>query len=151
MKISTADKPILKRRRVRIGLFLNLLGLFLFVLGAQPGWFGLDRSPTVGFVQIAVFLVGLGVICLGGYICLNGLWLGRERTLASDIGLRMVATGYLIAVFSGMADFLGMGSHLTPETSAFGLFQMLGVLSGQIIIGIGFVLLLPFTSPMLKD
>jgi hypothetical protein len=151
MKPSSSDKPILKRRRVRIGLFLNLVGLFLFLLGAQPGWFGLDRSPVVGFVQIAVFLVGLGVICLGGYICLHGLWIGRERTIASDIGLRLVGTGYVIAVFSGMADFLGMGSQLTPETSAFGFFQMLGVLIGQIIIAGGFILMLPFPSPTLKD
>lgn len=148
---TTPLKPIYKRRRVRLGVLLTVIGFVLFLLGAQPGWFGLDRSPAVGFVQIAVFLVGLGVICLGGYMCLHGLWIGRERTIASDIGLRLVATGYVIAVFSGMADFLGMGSQLTPETSSFGYFQMIGVLLGQIIIGIGFILLLPFRSPILID
>lgn len=149
--MKSTKKPILKRRRVRVGLLLTLLGLVLFLLGAQPGWFGLDRSPVVGFVQISIFLVGLGIICLGGYTCLHGLWLGRERTIASDIGLRLVGTGYVIAVFSGMADFLGLGSQSTPETSAFGFFQMLGVLIGQIMIAIGFILLLPFPSPALEE
>ena len=105
------------RLRVRVGLITTLFGLFVFLVGTKPGWFGLQRTPTVGFVKISVFLVGLAIICLGGYTSLWGLWKGIERSIAADIGLRMVATGYVIAVFSGMADVFGMGSQTAPQNS----------------------------------
>ena len=132
------------RVRARNGFLLTLLGLLVFLLGARPGLFGLDRSPVVGFVQIAVFLVGLAVICLGGFICLMALWNGQQPSIAADIGQRLVATGYVIAVFSGMADIFGMGSHPLPGIPFFGPLQSLGVQVGQFIIGVGFILLIPF-------
>ncbi len=82
------------RLRVRVGLITTLFGLFVFFVGTKPAWFDLQRSPTVGFVKISVFLVGLAIICLGGYTSLWGLWKGMERSIAADIGLRLVATGY---------------------------------------------------------
>ncbi|MGA7192956.1 MAG: hypothetical protein WBW94_04930 [Anaerolineales bacterium] len=134
------------RLRVRVGLIVTLFGLFVFILGTKPAWFGLQRSPTVGFVKISVFLVGLAIICLGGYTSLWGLWKGMERSIAADIGLRMVATGYVIAVFSGMADVFGMGSQTAPLIPFFGPIQALGVLLGEIIIAVGFLLLIPYHS-----
>ncbi len=86
--------------RVRIGLILTLIGLIVFLIGSRPGVFGLDRSPVIGFVQIAVFLVGLALICDGGYISLMALWKGRSPSIAADIGLRMVSTGYVVSVFN---------------------------------------------------
>ena len=56
------------RFRIRTGLFITLIGLLVFLVGARPALFNLDRSPVVGFVQIAVFLVGLAIVCIGGYI-----------------------------------------------------------------------------------
>jgi hypothetical protein len=132
------------RTRARNGLILTLFGFFIFLLGARPGIFGLDRSPVVGFVQIAVFLVGLALIALGGYTSLMALWQGQQPSIAADIGQRLVATGYVIAVFCGMADIFGMGSHPLPGVPFFGYLQSLGVQIGQLIIGIGFVLLIPF-------
>ncbi len=132
------------RRRVRLGLGLTLLGFVVFMIGAQPSFFSLDRSPVVGFVQIAVFLVGLGVMCLGGYLSLMALWKEQSPTIAADIGLRMVATGYLIAVFSGMADVFGVGSHPLPGVPFFGEWQARGVQIGQAVIAIGFLLLIPY-------
>ena len=134
------------RLRVRFGLITTLLGLFVFLVGTQPAWFGLQRTNTVGFVKISVFLVGLAIICLGGYISLWGLWKGMERSIAADIGLRMVATGYVITVFSGMADIFGMGSQPLPQVPYFGPVQALGVLLGEIVIASGFLLLVPFRS-----
>jgi hypothetical protein len=131
------------RFRVRLGLGIVVVGLLVFLLGANPGLFGLDRSPVVGFVQIAVFLVGLAIICVGGYICLNGLWNGDPKTIAADFGLRLVSTGYVIAVISGMADVFGFGSHPFPDLPYFGEWQARGVILGQIVIAIGFVLLIP--------
>ena len=132
------------RIRVRFGLVLTLLGLFVFMVGAKPNWFGWDRSPVVGFVQIAVFLVGLAMICLGGYTGLLALWKGKQRTIMADIGLRLVSTGYVIAVFAGMADVFGMGSQFLPDVPYFGPWQASGVLIGQVIIAAGFLMLIPY-------
>ena len=140
----TKIKPPFKRLRVRAGLLLVLFGFFLFTLGAKPEFFNLDRSPVIGFVQIAVFLTGLGVICIGGYATLDGLWNGTAKTIASDIGLRLVATGFVIAVACGMADVFGFGSETAPMVPNFGRWQMIGVLIGEAVIAVGFILLIPF-------
>ena len=140
------SKSPLQRARVRAGTVLSFLGLFTFVLGAAPQWFGLDRSAVVGFVQIAVFLAGLGIICIGGYICLDGLRDGIPRSLAQDIGQRLVSTGFVIAVFTGMADVFGFGSETNPIVPSFGFWQTLGVLVGELVVGIGFILLIPRAS-----
>ena len=131
------------RFRVRFGLIITFIGLLVFLLGAEPGLFRLDRSPVTGFVQIAVFLVGLAIICIGGHITVNGLWNGAPKTIAADIGLRLVSTGYVIAVAAGMADVLGFGNHKFPGIPYFGPWQASGVILGQAIIALGFLLLIP--------
>lgn len=138
-------KP-LSRLRVRSGLFTTLLGFFVFIVGAKPDWLGWDRSPVVGFVQIAVFLVGLAIICLGGYVGLLALWGKSQRSIAADIGMRLVSTGYVICVFAGMADVFGMGAHPLPGVPYFGPVQATGVVIGQIVIAVGFLLLIPYRS-----
>jgi hypothetical protein len=130
--------------RIHFSIAITLIGLLIFVVGAKPDWFGWDRSPVVGFVQIAVFLAGLAIICLGGYIGLLTLWWGYERTIVSDIGTRLVGTGYVIAVFAGLADIFGMGSQSFPQVPYFGPWQASGVLIGQGIIALGFLLFIPF-------
>jgi hypothetical protein len=131
------------RRRTQIGLVTTAIGFLIFLLGADPGLFNLDRSPVVGFVQIIVFLVGLGLICIGGYISLSSLWNGNPKTILADVGLRLVATGYVIAVASGMADIFGFGNQPWPEIPHFGLWQIWGVIIGEIVIILGFVLMIP--------
>jgi hypothetical protein len=131
-------------RRIRIGLGVTIFGFIVYLLGAEPGLYGLDRSPVVGFVQIATFLVGLGFICLGGYISLAALWNGGQKSIASDIGLRLVGTGYVIAVASGMADVLGFGSNNYPTIPIFGIYQQIGVIIGEIVIAVGLLLLIPY-------
>ena len=132
------------RMRVRAGLVITLTGMIIFLIGARPSMFGMDRSPVIGFIQIAVFLVGLAIICLGGYVSLTSLWREQPTTIAADIGLRLVATGYVVAVFAGMADIFGLGSQPLPNLPYFGAWQALGVEIGQGIIALGFFLLLPF-------
>lgn len=132
------------QRRARIGLVLTLVGYFVFLVGARPVMFGIDRSPVIGFVQIAVFLVGLAVICIGGYISLTSLWSNQPTSIAADIGLRLVATGYVIAVFAGMADIFGFGSQPLPLLPYFGPWQARGMEIGQAFIALGFLMLLPY-------
>jgi hypothetical protein len=130
--------------RLRFGVITCLAGLFVFTVGARPDWFGWDRSPVVGFVQIAVFLVGMGVVCFGGYVGLLGLWKGRVRTIVADIGIRLISTGYVISVFAGLADIAGMGSQPLPGIPYFGPWQATGVLIGEVVITIGFLMLVPY-------
>jgi hypothetical protein len=139
------------RLRMRLGLILTLFGLLVFLIGARPAIFGLDRSPVVGFVQIAVFLVGLAIICLGGYISLMTFWKNGLRTIAADIGSRLVATGYVVAVFSGMADVFGFGTQAPPRIPFFGPWQSTGVQVGEVLIAIGFMLMIPFRRSKLME
>lgn len=145
-RVDTLPTRPYSRRRIRLGLALILAGFLVFLIGARPGLFGLDRSPVIGFVQIAVFLVGLGIMCIGGYLSMMALWKNQHPTIGVDIGLRMVATGFVIAVFAGMADVFGIGSHQLPAVPYFGAWQARGVLFGEAIIAVGFLLLIPFGS-----
>lgn len=135
------------RFRIRFGLGATIFGFIIYLLGAEPGVFSLDRSPVVGFVQIATFLVGLGFICLGGYISLAALWNGGPKSIPSDIGLRLVSTGYVIAVACGMADIFGFGSNNYPTIPIFGIYQQLGVILGELVIAVGLLLLIPYKKP----
>ncbi|HWR64612.1 MAG TPA: hypothetical protein VN364_00690 [Bellilinea sp.] len=140
-------KQAFSRRRIRTGLLVTLVGLVIFLLGARPALFGADRSPVIGFIQIAVFLIGLALVCLGGYLSLMALWKDRQTSISADIGLRLVATGYVIAVFAGMADIFGFGSHPLPGIPYFGTWQARGVEFGQAMIAIGFLMLIPLRGP----
>ena len=130
--------------RLRFSLICVTLGLLIFTIGAKPDWFGWNRVPVVGFVQIVVFLVGLALICLGGFIGLSALWGREQRTILADIGLRLVGTGYVIAVFTAMADVFGMGSQVFPMDPYFGPWQAGGVLIGQFVIALGFLMVIPY-------
>ena len=134
------------RRRARVGLIVTLVGFLIFLIGARPGLFGMDRSPVIGFVQIAVFLVGLAIICIGGFISLRSLWKEQTISIPADVGQRLVATGFVITVFAGMADIFGMGSHPLPGVPYFGEWQARGVELGMGLIAIGFLMMLPGRS-----
>lgn len=131
------------KTRIRLGLFMTVFGYFIFLLGARPGLFGLDRSRVIGFVQISVFLMGLALISLGGYLTLNALWPEGKKTIAADIGLRLISTGYVISVFTSMADIFGLGSHRLPNVF-FGPLQARGMAIGMATIAVGFLLLIRY-------
>ena len=131
------------KNRVRIGLWLAMIGYLIFLLGARPSLFGLDRSPVVGFVQISVVLVGLAFIILGSYLTLSSLWPEGEKTIAAQIGLRLISTGYVICLFTGMADIFGLGSHRLPNVFL-GPLQAKGIALGIITIAVGFVLMIRY-------
>lgn len=142
----TTPEPVFRISylRVRFSLIVVAIGLFIFVVGAKPNWFGWDRSTVVGFIQISVFLIGLAMICGGGYIGLLALWGKTQRSILADIGSRLVSTGYVIAVFTGMADIFGLGSQPLPNVPYFGPWQSSGVLIGQIVIAIGLLMMIPY-------
>jgi hypothetical protein len=128
-------------------LALTLVGFLVFLIGARPDVFGLDRSPVIGFVQIAVFTVGLAILLIGGYVSLMALWKGQHISIAADIGQRLVATGYVVAVFAAMADVFGLGSHVYPKIPYFGIWQQIGVMFGQALMAFGFLFMIPWNFP----
>jgi hypothetical protein len=138
-------------RRIRIGLALTLFGFLVFLIGARPDVFLLDRSPVIGFVQIAVFIVGLAFIAIGGFISLMALWKDQHINIAADIGQRLVATGYVVSVFAGMADVFGFGSHTFPSLPYFGEWQARGVMLGQVLMAVGFLMMIPFGPTQPRD
>jgi hypothetical protein len=141
---SVPSQPLIySRRRIRSGLILTLVGFFVFLLGSRPSVFGLDRSPVIGFVQIAALLLGLGIICIGAYISMIGLWKNSPISIFAEIGMRLVSTGFVIAVVAGMADVFGLGSHPLPKPF-FGPWQAIGVQIGELVIAIGILLMVPF-------
>lgn len=131
--------------RIRFSLICVGLGILLFAIGAKPGWFSWDNAPVVGFVQIAVLLIGLGLICVGGYVGIAALWGKEQRSIVADIGSRLIGTGYVIAIFAGMADVFGMGAQTLPENPYFGPLQATGLLIGEFVIAAGLLMLIPYS------
>lgn len=142
----TTTDQMVPKRRIRTGLILTIMGYLVFLLGARPSLFGLDRSRVIGFVQISVFLVGLGIIILGSYLSLNALWPPGKKTIIADIGTRLISTGYVICIFTGMADIFGLGSHRLPNVF-FGPLQARGMAIGMATIAIGFLFLIRYRHP----
>ena len=144
------NKQKLPRRRIQFGLIVAVGGFLVFLIGARPDLFQLDRSPVLGFIQIAVMLVGLAILCMGGYISISGLWLGRKRSIAAELGVRIISTGFIIAVFSGFADIFGLGSHPFPKfIPYFGEWQARGFQIGEGFIAVGILMMLPYSrSPL---
>lgn len=141
----------LPRVRIRIALAGIVFGFLVMLIGAKPSWFGLDRSPVVGFIQIAVMLIGLAIICISGYTTVHALWRKRQPTIAADIGLRLVSTGYVVTLFSGMADVFGVGSHPLPGVPVFGVWQARGMEIGLALVAIGFVMMFPYKQKSKTD
>lgn len=140
-------------RRIQFGLIIAIGGFLVLMVGAKPELFLLDRSPVLGFIQVGVMLVGLAFLCVGGYICLSALWKGQRPSIAAEIGMRVISTGYIIAVFSGLADIFGLGSHPYPEfIPYFGEWQARGVQIAEGFIAIGVLMMLPYSrNPLFRS
>lgn len=132
------------KRWFSAGLLTTIFGFLILLLGAKPALFNLNRSPVVGFAQTSVFSFGLGVICLGGFLSLRASSpVNHKQSLTQDIGIRFVGTGYLISFISALADVFGLGTQSWPAAPFLGPSQAMGVILGEIIIAIGFLMFIP--------
>lgn len=135
----------LKPHQVRLArrwMTVVLIGLFIFVIGVEPDLIGMDRSPVVGFVQVGVWLTGLAILLLGAYATVRVIRNNRPNSLRADIGLRLVATGYVVAATASLADFIGLGAHRIPDVS-FGPIQIIGLVVGLLLCLLGLILYRP--------
>ena len=81
-------------------------------------------------------------------MALNGLWKGNRLSIAAELGVRFVSTGYVIAVFTGLADIFGLGSHPTPDfIPYFGEWQARGVQIAEGFIAVGMLMMIPIHRP----
>jgi uncharacterized membrane protein len=119
-----------------------LLGLFIFVIGVQPDILGLNRSLTVGFVQIGVWLTGLAILLLASYATVRVVRNGKPTSLRADIGTRLLATGYVVAAVASLADFIGVGAQQMPYIT-FGPVQVIGLVTGVILSLLGVIFYWP--------
>jgi len=137
-------------RWVRRWMTLALLGLLIFLIGINPDLIGMNRSPAVGFVQVGVWLTGLAILLIGTYAALRVVRNGRRTTLLNDVGLRLAATGYVVAAAASLADFIGIGSH-TIRDLVFGKIQVAGLTIGVLFMVAGMVLYWPRVRRPVSD
>lgn len=129
-------------RWARRWMTLVLIGLLIFAIGVDPDLIGMNRSPIVGFVQIGVWLSGLAMLLIGAYSTVRVVRNGRPNSLRADIGVRLIATGYVVAATASLADFIGLGSHQMPGVH-FGEVQVAGFALGVVTSLVGIVLYWP--------
>ena len=121
---------------------LVLIGLIIFLVGIDPDLIRMNRSRVVGFVQMGTWLTGLALLLLGAFATVRVIRNGRPNSLRAEIGLRLIATGYVLSAVSTLTDFLGIGSHHLPDL-IFGPLQVAGLAGGVVISLLGVVLYLP--------
>ena len=119
-----------------------LAGFFIFAIGVDPDLIGMNRSPIIGFVQMGVWMTGLTILLIAATATVRVVRNGRSHSLRADVGLRLIATGYVVAATASFADFLSIGSHQMPQVY-FGEVQVMGLALGVLTSLIGIVLYWP--------
>jgi hypothetical protein len=137
-----SERPNLSTSRLaRFGVATVVFGFFVFLIGVYPDLIRLELTPGIGLLQIGVLLFGITVMTLGAYIYAYATrHRAQPRTLREDVGLRLMASGLVIAYTTGLADVLGIGSNFGTERPLLGLFQAAGVALGVLVIIVGIVL-----------
>jgi hypothetical protein len=136
------ERPNLSTSRLaRFGVATVVFGFFLFGIGVFPEIIRLSITPGIGLLQILVLLLGVTVMTLGAYIYAYATrHRAQPRRLREDIGLRLMATGLVIAYGAGFADVLGIGSHFGAERPLLGLLQASGIALGLLVTIVGILL-----------
>ncbi len=125
----------------RGGVTLVAFSFLLFILGLWPELFGMDLTPEIGVLQIFVFLLGLTGMTAGAYIYFYATrHRALPRKLREDIGVRLMATGLVIAATNGLANIIGIGSNFGEQRPLFGPVQAWGVSLGVVVIVVGVAL-----------
>ncbi len=138
-----------KKALQRGGLATLIVGLLATLLGTFPQVLGLDETPGVGLAQLFIILGGIALFTFGGYLIAYAARRRRKHNrLREDIGLRLMATGYVVCAVSALADVLGIGTHNLPIVFPyFGPFQLAGMALGITTIVIGMILYSQIASP----
>jgi hypothetical protein len=123
--------------------FLFGLGLLLAALSLLADYIGLDLTPGFGILQMVVLLIGMTCITIALYGYIYGLRGAQApRSLQADIGIRLGATGLVLAYVAGLADLIGIGTHVEPAFARpyVGPLQIGGISLGILCISVGLYL-----------
>lgn len=126
-----------------IVLLLFLIGNVLVILSLAAEILGLDLTPGFGIVQMLQLLIGLSLLTLAGFLHMYSLRSpDTPRSLQADIGIRLAATGLVFTYVAGLADLMGIGTHVDPafERPFVGPLQLGGLIVGIISITGGMIL-----------
>ena len=141
-----------KTARIRntVVIMLLILGVLLSVLSIAADYFGLDKTPGFGMIQMFELLVGITCLTIAGFVYLRSLGARMTRSLQADIGGRLAATGLVFSYVTGLADLMGIGTHPHPdyERPFVGWLQWGGLTLGILSIVVG--LLLYYTSRRIR-
>jgi hypothetical protein len=139
----TVDQPTQNKKAYWIMgvviVLLALVALFVYLDNRFNELRPLNPNLMVVNLEILVVLVSLILVSVGGLYSFAHLWKGKPKSIPYDIGLRIVATGYLVSFLSAVADYTGLGSH--HSLSYFGPLQTAGVFLGEAVIAIGFLIM----------
>ncbi|NJN55549.1 MAG: hypothetical protein HC804_12815 [Anaerolineae bacterium] len=131
----------LHKVQMALTLLLMILGALLILLALGIDRLGLNLTPGFGIAQMFQLLVGLSCLTLAAFLYARSLHPQQTpRSLQADIGIRLAATGLVFAYIVGLADLIGIGTHVNPrfERPFVGPFQFGGLLLalGMIVIGL---------------
>lgn len=133
-------------RRILV-IVLLAIGLILTVMAVAAEPLGLGSTPAFGVLQMAAFLVGITLLTLAVYLQLYSRRPSdAPRSLQADVGVRLSATGLVLAYVSGFADLFTIGTHVEPAFNRpfVGPLQATGLILGLVAIVLG--IFLYFTS-----
>lgn len=140
-----SNKVLRIRRAVILGLLIIGIALVIGAIAAEV----YDLSPTPGFgvLQTLAFLLGVTALTTAIYIHLRASRPpDATSSLQASIGMRLSATGLVLAYVSGFADLIRIGTHYGPEFDRpfIGPLQLGGLLLGLLVLVAG--MLLYYTS-----
>lgn len=134
-------RDLSRSRLARTGVAIIVFGFFVFVLGVFPELIRLSLTPGIGLLQIFILLLGVTIMTFGAYVyAYAARHRARPRGLREDIGVRLMATGLVIAYGAGFADVLGIGSHFGAERPLLGPLQAGGMALGLLVTIAGILL-----------
>ena len=87
-------------------------------------------------------MTGLVILLLASYATVRVVRNGKATSLRADIGLRLIATGYVVAAVASLADFIGVGAQRMPFIT-FGPVQVIGLVTGVVLSLLGVILYWP--------
>lgn len=140
------NKKVVHVRRTAM-MASAFLGLALVAVAIILELQSLVLTPGFGVVQTLLFLLGVTLLTIAGYLYLS---IRRPadvpRSLQADIGVRLSLTGLVLCYVCGFADLIRIGTHVQPEFDRpyIGPLQLGGLAIGLIIILAGMALY--FTS-----
>jgi len=140
-------RAIILRVEKIVSLVLFMVGSVLIVIALGADYIGVDITPGFGMVQMAQLLAGFTLLVVSSFMRVHILRFGKTpRSLQADIGIRLGLSGLVFTYVSGLADLIGIGTHVEPsfDRPYVGPIQTGGLILGAAIIAVG--LMLYYTS-----